>query len=663
MTVSPTQREALIAICDSLIPTTSQSSDPHDYWRRPASDMQVADQILELLDELSAHHQKEFRQLLFLLGSPLLGLTWMGPLKPAHKLSHEQRTRLLQKWSAHFLPNIRNGFNSLKKLTGFFFFSGKKGEEANPAWAALAYQNDFPVPAVAENEIQPLHIQSATNLACDVLVIGSGAGGSVIASEMALAGKKVLVVEKGPYLSSQKFSQTEGEMMRSLYEARAALTTMDGGMSILAGSCLGGGTTVNWAGAFRTPDYVLEEWAKEHDNPHFLTEEYGRGFAHLEKKLSISTELLRHNPQNQFLYDGAQAIGHPVKIIPRNTAAPQGLDAELAWKAQGFSPLGDRYQVKKSTVYTLLREAADHGADFLVHTEVDKIKIENGQAVGAIAYTKTEDGQRHTVNIRAAKVVVAASALHSPAILMRSGLKHPHLGKHLYFHPTVAVPALYDQKVDPWFGPMMSTVCDALTRLDGNYGCKLETPPVHPGLMSSALPWLSGEDYKARMLEICNTASFIVLTRDKFGGEVKLDKHGKAMYTYSLSEYDRNHMIRGIQEAVRIHAAAGAQRISVLHNQPMEVYPGREDVETFVQKIPEMKWQLNRYNLYTAHQMGSCRMGGDAARHPLKPNGETREVRNLFVADGSAFPAASGANPMLSIQALAYYIAQQIKAQ
>ena len=195
MTVSPAQREALIAICDSLIPSLQQASDPHDYWKRPASDMEVADQILDLLDVLSAHHQKEFKQLLFLIGSPLLGLTWLGPLKPAHKLTHQQRTRLLQKWSAHALPNIRNGFNSLKKLTGFFFFSGQKADAPNPAWEALSYKNDFPEPAVAEKEITPLSIGKDTELEYDVLIIGSGAGGSVVASELSQAGQKVLVVD------------------------------------------------------------------------------------------------------------------------------------------------------------------------------------------------------------------------------------------------------------------------------------------------------------------------------------------------------------------------------------------------------------------------------------------------------------------------------------
>ena len=96
---------------------------------------------------------------------------------------------------------------------------------------------------------------------CDVLIIGSGAGGGVVAGELAAAGYDVLVLEKGPYLHGTDFTRREADMLARLYDARASLLTQDGGVALLAGACLGGGTTVNWAGAFRTPDYILEEWA------------------------------------------------------------------------------------------------------------------------------------------------------------------------------------------------------------------------------------------------------------------------------------------------------------------------------------------------------------------------------------------------------------------
>ncbi len=308
-----------------------------------------------------------------------------------------------------------------------------------------------------------------------------------------------------------------------------------------------------------------------------------------------------------------------------------------------------------------MQDAVQAGAKVLVDTEVHHVNIQSGEARGVEAITKDEKGQAIAISIRAKRVVVAAGAIHTPAVLLRSGLRHREIGRNLYLHPTTSVAGRYSQKIESWYGPMMSTVCDEFVRLDGNHGFKLETPPAHPGLMATALTWESGEQYKKEMEDINRVASFIILTRDKIGGQVKLDRQKKAAVHYQLSDYDRRHLLRGIEEAARIHVAAGAERVSVLHNEALHFDPKLGQLADFLQASKKLRWTLNRYFLASAHQMGTCRMGGSSERHPLKPNGETREVRNLYVADTSAFPSASGANPMLSAQALAYYIAQQIK--
>jgi choline dehydrogenase-like flavoprotein len=257
--------------------------------------------------------------------------------------------------------------------------------------------------------------------------------------------------------------------------------------------------------------------------------------------------------------------------------------------------------------------------------------------------------------------VVAAGSVHSPALLMRSGLSHDEIGRNLFLHPVIPVTAYYDRLMEPWYGPMMSAYSDQFTRLDGNFGYKLETPPVHAGLMGMVTPWVSGEQYKHDMLKAAYAGTFIVITRDKFGGSIKLDKQKRPRIAYRINPYDRKHLLHGVQQAFRVHAAAGARRIVLMHNDMESIDPRKSDLEEFIQSIPGKSWAPNRYNLFSAHQMGTCRMGGGRLRHPVKPDGETREVRNLYVADASAFPSASGANPMLTIQALAYYIAQGLK--
>ncbi|WP_345070879.1 GMC family oxidoreductase N-terminal domain-containing protein, partial [Hymenobacter fastidiosus] len=361
--------------------------------------------------------------------------------------------------------------------------------------------------------------------------------------------------------------------------------------------------------------------------------------------------------------DGSTRLGQEVKLIPRNE---KGLgEAEAHFQGLGYSTLGDRYGIKQGTLNTYLLRAFEHGARILADTQVERVTIQAGHATGAEAVHTTADGRRVRVTVRARRVVVAGGSIQSPALLLRSGLRHPHLGQHLHLHPTVVVSALYPQRMNPWHGPSMSVVNDCFTMLNGtNFGAKLETPPAHTGLMAMVLPWLSGEQHKQMMLNAAHLGSFIVLTRDRDGGRVSIDKQGAPLIDYTLSDFDRASMLQGIRAAAEIHAAAGANTVYLPHGTLPTVYAKDGVIQNpeVLDRLPHLSWKPNQFGLYSAHQMSTCRMGGDAATHPVGPNGETYEVRNLFVADGSAFPACSGVNPMLTIMALAHYTAQEMKA-
>ncbi|RZK61025.1 MAG: hypothetical protein EOO59_06075 [Hymenobacter sp.] len=215
-----------------------------------------------------------------------------------------------------------------------------------------------------------------------------------------------------------------------------------------------------------------------------------------------------------------------------------------------------------------------------------------------------------------------------------------------------------------WHGPSMSIVNDTYARLHGtNFGVKLETPPTHPGLLAMALPWLGGQHHRALLQAADHLGSFIVLTRDRDGGRVRLDPHGAPRINYTLSAFDQANLLTGVRAAADIHVAAGAEAVYLPHG-TLPVLRARGGVAhnpEVLTQLPQLSWRANQFGLYSAHQMSTCRLGGQAATHPLRPSGETVEVRNLFVADGSAFPACSGVNPMLTIMALAHYTAQHLK--
>ncbi|MEP0547189.1 MAG: GMC family oxidoreductase N-terminal domain-containing protein [Rhodothermales bacterium] len=655
--------EALRAACDALFPSIRRADDADGFWARRASDLDVAESFAALIESLGDAERKEFRQLLDLLGSRLLGATWLGPLKPITDLTPEQRETLLQRWALSPLPQLRKGFATLKGVAAMFFYGDSEPGIPNPNWAAIGYPGPVSEPPAYVRPIEPLTLDRDVTLRCDTVVVGSGAGGGVVAGELAEAGHDVIVIEKGPYVDRDEFTHREAETMGRLYEQQGALATKSGSVSVLAGSCLGGGTTINWAGSFRTPEYILRQWADQHDAPHFRSPAFQQSIETLEQAMHVGADRgTRHNPQNQALWDGCTKLGYHVGEIPRNQRPPE---SEAEWKRIGFSPFGDRDGLKQGMLPTYLQRAVAHGARILADTTVERVTIANGRATGVVGTYEGVDGRRVRVTVQAERVVVAAGSIHTPALLLRSGIEHPHLGRHLFFHPTVAVAARYPDRMEPWYGPMMSAVSNEFAKLDGLYGPKLETPPTHAGLLGLALPWRSGEQHKTVMRHAAHIGSFIVLTRDRDGGRVTTNKQGGPVLHYSLSTFDRDHLLRGIAEACRIHLAAGAEEVYFPHNTAptYQRVHGEAELERFLADIPNWGWKANRFPLFTAHQMGTCRMGGDAKRHPITPEGEVRGTKNLYVADASCFPESSGVNPMLSVQAIAHYTAQGLKAQ
>lgn len=650
MQVNEKQWKALRAFCQALIHPIPGMDSP--LGQTGASDNKTPERILAAADALPVGDQQELRILLNLLSSPMLGLTWAGPMKPFINLTGEQQQRLLQSWRLSRLGKLRQAFHSLRKLTTFHHYAYSQTEN-HPAWKSMGY----PGPPLSEprntSSFTFLHPKEGETIRCEVLVIGSGAGGGLSAGMLANAGKDVCIVEKGPFLQEVEMSQREAEMVGKMYERGGSLVSKDGGITIFAGSTWGGGTTVNWAGSFRTPTYILEEWAKDHALPDLLGNSFQESMDAVWEALRVNSSESMHNPQNEALWKGSEQLGHVPKIIHRNT------DGCLAHQTHecGWCGYGCRNGSKQSTLKNGLKWAAEKGAKLLQSTTIERILIEGGKAVGAQATYIDASGKPMAIKILAEKVIVAAGAIHTPALLHRSGIRHAHLGRHLYLHPTVAVSGQYPHPIEPWSGAMMTTLNDQFAQLSGNFGVRIETPPTHPGLMAMALPWTSAADHKDILGRSLFAANFIVLTRDKEGGQVKTDAQGQPIVHYRLSPFDRQHLIRGVQEAGRIHFAAGAQEV-VFPNYRLQRLTGQQ--AQLLEDANRWGWGPNQVSLFSAHQMGTCRMGGHAQDAPVQPDGKVRNISNVWVVDGSTFPAASGANPMISIMTLAHFITKSI---
>jgi choline dehydrogenase-like flavoprotein len=289
---------------------------------------------------------------------------------------------------------------------------------------------------------------------------------------------------------------------------------------------------------------------------------------------------------------------------------------------------------------------------------VERITIEAGVATGVEATVR-----RKRLTIRSRAVVAAGGSIQTPALLLRSGLRNPNIGRHLHLHPVAAVFGIYREPIEGWHGALQTAACDHFAGADGGYGFIIEVPPMHPGLAALSLPWQSAEGHHQLMRQLRHAATFIAITRDRDSGRVRVDRDGRPVVDYSISRRDAANVVRAAKTAVRLHAAAGARTIGGPYNNLPEFAVGYGDLEKHLRTFMSLGVRKNDLTLYSAHQMSSCRMGAKARHAPVNPVGETYEVKNLFVADGSALPTSTGVNPMISIMALAHRNAQIIKAR
>jgi choline dehydrogenase-like flavoprotein len=310
-------------------------------------------------------------------------------------------------------------------------------------------------------------------------------------------------------------------------------------------------------------------------------------------------------------------------------------------------------------VKTWLADAHGAGTRLIVRSRVQKVLVEGGSARGIVGVTA--EGRR--LEIRSRAVVAACGAIHTPALLKRSGLTNANIGKHLRLHPATVVFGVFDEELKPWEGVMQALYSDQFRDLHDGYGLKYETAAEHPHLFIGFAPWRGARDHFALMEAITNTVPIGVLLRDRDGGEVRVGRDGEPVVRYKLSEFDAGHLRTGIDGAAQMLEAAGARRVFSSHAKWVGYDISTGSRARFMADADAAGYGAGQCTLNSFHIMGSARMGGSPATSACDPTGQTWEVRGLYVLDGSSFPSASGVNPQISIQAIAHMGARGLAAR
>jgi len=479
----------------------------------------------------------------------------------------------------------------------------------------------------------------------EVAVIGSGSGGGV-AANLLNENYEVGIFEKGSYANGEINNETFG--YHNFYETYAMQQTRGYKVLLLAGSGVGGGTSINWTTSLRTPDNVLSEWdSLTGQNNYFNSSSFKSSMDFVCQQLNVSEANNRIPKKEVKLAEGLSQNDISYKIIPRNTNNDQCLES-------GFSTFGHSDESINSSYKTWFPEDKFNSQNVYSNTSVKYLTISNGRATH-INVEKNGNVQQIAVD----KVVLAAGSLNTPKILLNSGYKNKHLGQHLKLHPVSGVAGKFSEEQRPWAGTMQGIYSDDNLFMKDNYGYLLEGLPMHPSLFFPFFP--NNSDNFGDFIKSYNYWSgSIVLTSDKSSGSI-INKNPQHLWDYNLNDFDHSNLLHGLENLVRANYSAGAEEIMVAASPTMHWKKSSNvNIEDFINKIRAIKNEPFRILLGSAHQMGTARINPNPEHGVVGLDGKVHGLENVYIVDASTFPRCSGVNPMISIQSMSHFLMSKI---
>lgn len=481
-----------------------------------------------------------------------------------------------------------------------------------------------------------------------VVVVGTGAGGAVVGTELAEAGEQVLFVEEGSYVRTDSFNPYATASIPRLYrEAGATVILGNPPIPYVEGRVVGGSTVINGGMAYRTPERVLAHWREESGSDELGPRAMEPLFERVEARVSVARQTPSSiGEDNRLMTEGAKKMGWAYTVNQRNQQACVGANN---------CGLGCPTGAKQSTLVSYLPRAFAAGAGCLTQVRVERLWIERGRAVGVIGrgvcpLTRRADRE---IRVRARAVIIACGAVQSPLLLQRHKLGRPSglLGKNFLCHPNAKVVAIYPHDVNGWKGVSQNTQI----REFHEDGILMAENFVPPSVLGAYLPF-HGQRAWELMQRYNQMVVSGVLVEDSSSGTVTRGPFGMALARYQIQPLDHRRFLRGIQLLATMHFEMGAEKVILpFFNQPEAQSP--DDLRT----IDELQRSPSTLELFTPHLMGTCRMGSDPKRSVVGLDGQLWDLPGCYVADASLFPTAIGVNPQITIMALATRIAQRMQ--
>jgi choline dehydrogenase-like flavoprotein len=515
----------------------------------------------------------------------------------------------------------------------------------------------YQLPPVVE-ETAPRYMERATDgaqfetdeeLEAEVVVVGTGAGGAVVAAELAERGVAVVMLEQGNYFTRRHFTGRGIDMQ--------GMMLVDGGATVAVGNCwipvpigrtVGGSTTVNSGTCYRIPYRVLAKWRDGLGLKDMTPEGLDPYYAKVENIIRVAPADPKYvGAMGQIIADGCQTLG----ITRHGPLLRNAPDCD----GQGICCFGCPTDAKRSTNVSYVPRALKYGANLVYRVRAERILIDGGRAVGVRA--RLASGKSLTV--RANAVVISCGSILTPLLMLENNLANTsdQVGRNLSIHPAAGVIGIFPHEIRGYAAIPQGYGIEEFH----DEGLLYEGAFVPLDLAAGALG-VVGPGHTSAMEAFERMAIYGFMLEDTSRGRVRKGIVGRPLITYVLNDHDVARLKRGLEILFRVYLGAGAERIFP----PVAGFPeihNHADIERFRRtEILARDFELTAY-----HPLGTMRMGIDRRSSVVGPTHETHDVPGLFIVDGSAVPSSIGVNPQLTIMALATraakFVAQRVDSR
>lgn len=500
-------------------------------------------------------------------------------------------------------------------------------------------------------------------LDADVVIVGSGASGAVLAAELAEAGQRVLVLEEGEHIPSEEVGRLRPTqtVRRAWREAGMCFSVPVGDsppINVMVGRCIGGSSVMTGGVCFRTPDEVLNEWVHEHGLKDLSPAHMAPFFDEVERRSHVEVVPESMRSLSTVLYEqGARRLGYELAPNQRNTKGCCGCSR---------CNFGCPHQAKWSVDLTYLPRALAAGARILSDCAVERVLTYGERAVGVRGRLLDAQGKRRRrFVVRAGRVILACGGMHTPGLLSASGLGEglPALGQGVTLHPSFRVMARFDQPVYGWRGALQSAHSNAFF----HERLTLMSVFVPTGVLTATMPGV-GPDHAAVAEQVPHLAMFGGMVHDDPGGRIYPRRSLLGLFagaeepvlTYEMSRRDRAAVSRLLRVLGETFFAAGAREVFLPVLGGVDGVHGGLSADQ-LRRLDLDRIPAGRFECASQHPLGSCRMGTHRDSSVVNERGQVWGLRELYVVDASILPTSLGVNPQISVMAMATRLAHGLR--